>query len=175
MYHPAEGNASYSDVALEEDFKWSTGPKGRSPEERHDIQVQFCKLLAKGLTITNAIQVINGTDNFTGGEHVKVSRKTIYAWRKFDEEFRDAWNEAYDLGTDMIEKKANEVALEGNASLLIFAMKTRNPKRYAIDRKELSGPNGTPVAVTAIEFIGVDAVDGEEVPADDESPAQTSS
>ena len=172
MYHPAEGNNSYSDETLEKALE---SAKGMSDVEKHEIQVLFCSLLAKGQTATRALQIINGTDDYTGGEHQRVSRKTIYAWRKWDPVFRDAWNEAYDLGTDMIERKANEVALEGNASLLIFAMKTRNPKRYAINRNELSGPDGTPVAVTAIELIGVESEDGQEVESDDESPASPSS
>lgn len=175
QYNPAEGNFYFADEALErERDRMSTPANSMSPEEKHAIQVLFCSLLAKGQTIGKAVQIINGSDDYTGGAHHRVARKTLYMWRKFDEVFRDAWNDAYAMGTEMIEQKAHEVALEGNASLLIFAMKTRNPNRYAIDRKEVSGPGGTPVAVTAIEFIGVESVDGVEVGADDESTASPS-
>ncbi len=175
-YDPAEGNFVFSDEALERERARLELPKNSmDAQEKHDIQVMFCTLLAQSQGIHQAIQKINGSEGYSGGEHQRVSRKTIYMWRKFDPVFRDAWNEAYQMGTERLEAKASEFAESGNATLLIHMLKIRNPARHSTNRTEISGPGGTPVSVTAIELIGVDAVDGQEAEPNDESPAQTSS
>ena len=175
-YDPAEGNFVFSDEELEKEIERQKLPaNSMDPQEKHDIQRMFCTLLAQGSGINKAIQTINGSEGYAWGEHQRVSRKTIYAWRKFDPVFRDAWNECYAMGTERLEEKAQEFAELGNATLLVHMMKVRNPRRHAVHKTEISGPNGTPVAVTAIELIGVDAVDGQEAQPDDESPAETSS
>ena len=176
MYNPAEGNFVFSDEQLEKEReRLASSNAAKDPQERHDIQVMFCKLLAQGQGISQAIQKINGQEGYSFGEHQRVSRKTIYMWRKFDDVFREAWDEAYAMGTERIEDKAMEFAELGNATLLVHMMKVRNPRRHEVHKTEISGPNGTPVAVTAIELIGVDAEDGQEAQPDDESPAETSS
>lgn len=173
-YNPAEGNFSFSDESLERERDRVISGNSIDEKEKHDIQVLFCRLLAQGQGIHKAIQKINGSDDYVGGEHMRVARKTFYMWRKFDQVFRDAWDEAYQAGTERLEAKANEFAEAGNATLLVHMLKIRNPQRHSTNKMELSGPGGSPVAVTAIEFIGVDAVDGAEVEADDESTASPS-
>lgn len=175
-YDPAEGNFVFSDETLEREREFRSQPANAlDPQEKHDIQVMFCTLLAQGNGIHQAVQKINGSESYSYGDHQRVSRKTLYMWRKFDEVFRDAWNEAYAMGTERLEQKASEFAELGNATLLVHMMKVRNPRRHAVNKTEISGPGGTPVAVTSIELIGVDAVDGQEAEPDDEGSAQTSS
>lgn len=94
----------------------------------------------------------------------KVSRKTIYNWRRTNEKFRAAWDEAAELGTDALEDEANRRAFEGvdrpvfqgkelvghirefSDVLLIFLLKGRRPGKYR-ERvsTEITGANGGPV------------------------------
>lgn len=174
-YNPALGNFVFSDEQLDRERDRMALPKNSmDPEERHAIQVMFCQLLAKGNTIHKSVQTINGSDDYAWGDHQRVSRKTIYMWRKFDEVFREAWDAAYQAGTELLEQKASEVAFEGNPTLLIHMLKMRNHQRHGINKTEISGPGGSPISVNQIELIGVDAADGEEVP-DEQSSGTPSS
>jgi|TARA_Y100000034_G_C6803937_1_gene360803 hypothetical protein len=78
----------------------------------------------------------------------KVPRKTVYNWRQQDEKFRDAWDEAWEIGVDAMEEEAwrrgvqgvdkgiyhngKKVAVERQYSdnLLMFMLKARRPKKF---------------------------------------------
>jgi hypothetical protein len=59
-----------------------------------------------------------------------VGRRTVYDWRKADAEFAQAWDEAWEQGTDLLEEVALERAVNGSDLLLIFLLKGRRPQRY---------------------------------------------
>jgi hypothetical protein len=157
-YNPAEFNNPYSDEHLERERRLYEA-NHKPPEERAAICEEFLELLSKGATVTKALAVINGSDAFFGAKSARVGRKTIYMWRKYDEEFRAAWDDAYAQGTERIEQRATEFALEGNASLLSRMLVIRNPVRYnPASRQELSGPDGGPIPVDRVEVVGVDTI-----------------
>lgn len=81
-------------------------------------------------------------------EATGVGRTTVYRWRKEDDDFAKAWDEAFGLGIEALEAEALRRAFAGSDTLLIFLLKGNKPDRYK-DRvaSELSGPNGAPIAV----------------------------
>ncbi len=97
-----------------------------------------------------------------------------YNWRKGDEAFATAWDEALDAGTDALEDEAVRRAHEGveepvfyqgeevarvrkySDNLLMFLLKGRRPERFR-ERTEISGPGGGPVRVV----LSVDLSAGE--------------
>ncbi len=90
----------------------------------------------------------------------KISRDTVYRWRREDEEFAKAWDEALELGIDALEDEAMRRAVDGylkpvfhggkkvgsvreySDTLLIFLLKGRRPERYA-ERRNVKW-NGAP-------------------------------
>ena len=88
----------------------------------------------------------------------KIGRQTAYRWRRTDEDFAKAWDEALELGIDALEDEAMRRAVDGylkpvfhggkqvgsvreySDTLLIFLLKGRRPERYAERRNvKLSG------------------------------------
>ena len=72
----------------------------RKPSRRR----RFLEELARGWSVSKAAQ--------TSG----VSRAQIYRWRKEDPQFAADWNEAYEVGVDVLEDAAYSRAVEGIAT-----------------------------------------------------------
>lgn len=113
--------------------------RGRlTDEERRTL---FLDTLSDGGHISNAAKAAG------------LPRRTVYNWRKTDDTFRDAWDEALDLGTDALEDEAIRRALYGvekpvyqggkkvgmvqeySDGLMQFLLKGRRPEKYK-DRVE---------------------------------------
>ena len=89
----------------------------------------------------------------------KIGRATVYEWRAADEEFRERWETALDLGCDALEDEATRRAHDGvpepvyyqgevvgqvqkySDTLLMFLLKGRRPEKFK-DRTELTGKDG---------------------------------
>lgn len=162
-YNPAEFNNSYDDVTLDaektrqERLASQTSTPRFSAEERLWVKDKLVECLRSGASVTTAMGVINGTGGRLPGPTSRVGRVTLYMWRREDEEFRRQWDEAYAEGTDKIEQKVVDLALEGNPTLLQFSLRTRNPSRYAVNRQEVTGLNGGPVQTeTSIDLSNLD-------------------
>ena len=92
----------------------------------------------------------------------KIGRATVYEWRAADEEFRERWETALDLGCDALEDEATRRAHDGveepvyyqgevvgqvqkySDTLLMFLLKGRRPEKFK-DRTELTGKDGAPI------------------------------
>ena len=70
------------------------------------------------------------------------SINTLYKRRKEDPEFAARWDEAYAAGTDAMEDRANERAMDDSDTLMIFMLKSRDPAKYR-EAKEEKGGNTT--------------------------------
>src|SRR5438046_2635871 len=79
---------------------------------------KFLEHVADGLSIVKAAAAAN------------VSRQTVYNWRRDDPEFARDWDDAYEAGTDLLEDKAQDRALDGSDLMTIFLLKGRRPQRY---------------------------------------------
>jgi hypothetical protein len=88
---------------------------------------------------------------------IRISRKTLYEWRKNDETFAKEWDDAVQDGTDALEDEAVRRALQGTEkpvyqggklvgtvreysdTLLIFLLKGKRPEKYGTDRVKTDG------------------------------------
>lgn len=121
-------------------------------ERTHKKREKFLDALAETASVVKACEI------------AKVGRRTVYDWRKNDEAFADAWDDALDVGTDALEDEATRRAFEGwdepvhyqgvatstirkySDTLLMFMLKARRPERFK-DRAahEHSGKDGGPI------------------------------
>lgn len=99
-------------------------------------QRAFLRALNSGLTVRDAAKEIG------------ITSVSLYALRKRDEDFALAWEEAYEQGTDILEKEAERRAVKGvkegiyhqgkriatvrkySDVLLIFLLKGRRPRKF---------------------------------------------
>jgi hypothetical protein len=94
-------------------------------------QERFLGALRSGLSVTRACH------------HAGVGRTAAYDYRKGDEAFARAWDEALEAGTDCLEEIAYKRAEEGSDALLIFLLKTRRREVYGnVVRQEHTGEDG---------------------------------
>src|SRR4051794_16810457 len=72
------------------------------------------------------------------------TRSVAYVWRRDDPDFKAAWDEAVEEGTDALEDIAFDRAATGQSdTLTIFLLKARRPEKYRETvRQEHSGPDG---------------------------------
>lgn len=93
-----------------------------------------------------------------------IPRTTLYDWRRADEDFARAWEEANELGTDALEDEATRRGKDGvdepifykgsevaqvkrySDTLLMFMLKARRPDKFK-DRSstEITGKDGGPL------------------------------
>lgn len=55
----------------------------------------------------------------------EVRRQQPYEWAAADPTFAERWQDAIEEGTDRLEDRAHELALEGDRHLLMFLLKAR--------------------------------------------------
>lgn len=150
-YNPAEGNNPYSEEQLTKEWEdWRANiAAGRvdhkSPAEVRELKGSFCKLLSEGCTVSKALEIINGDAAFFGAKTSRLGRKTVYSWRMYDDDFRANWDEAYAIGTDKLEQRISDYAMNEDPKQINNILKYRNPRRYAVTRQEVSGPDGGPI------------------------------
>lgn len=87
------------------------------------------------------------------------SRQSAYEWRAADETFAKEWDEAEQEAIDLLEKTAWDRATGEDKSdrMLEILLKAHKPEKYVDKiRSELSGPNGGPIPIQAIERRIVD-------------------
>ncbi len=58
------------------------------------------------------------------------ARGAMYLWRREDPDFAEAWDEALEEGTDLLEDEARRRAMAGSDHLLMFILKSRRPAQY---------------------------------------------
>jgi terminase small subunit-like protein len=102
----------------------------KTPKTRED----FLTKLREGLSIKSAC------------EAAQISRVTAYKWRNTDPEFAADWDDAVEIGTDLLEESAIKRAIGGSDVLTIFLLKARRPEKYK-ERvyNEHAGKDGGPI------------------------------
>ena len=85
-------------------------------------------------------------------EYARINRSTWYEWVKKDADFKAQVEAAEEQVTDRIEQTATQKAVAGDTTLLIFMLKNRRREKYA-DRHEISGPDGGPIELDAIQKL----------------------
>jgi hypothetical protein len=100
----------------------------------------------------------------------RLPKTCAYEWRRQDEEFRQAWDEAQVEGEAVLEDEAKRRAYEGvkkpvyqggkrvgyvqeySDTLLIFLLKGTNKAKFG-DRTTLAGDKDNPVQVSVLDSI----------------------
>lgn len=147
-YKPSDGNNPYTEAqlkALWADLEPSARePSKYSPAERILLQRTFLQFIAEGYTATRACTKLQLLAKQDPSKWPYAEYATFMAWKAYDKDFAEAYEVAYSMGTDNLEDKGVEMAYGGNASMLQFLLRMRNPQRYN-PRQEVSGPGGGPV------------------------------
>jgi AcrR family transcriptional regulator len=156
------GKQSHSS-ALTSDMS-NSPKKGRKPPvvPTPEKQAEFLSLLREGRTVEGAAR------------NVGIHRSTLYRLRDRDEDFKRAWDEAWEAGIEALEDELRRRGFEGvekpvfhggvvvgsvrefDTTAAIFILKARKPEVYRDNaRIEHTGPGGGPVQVESFreEFI----------------------
>ena len=84
-----------------------------------------------------------------------VDRKSVYQWRKHDEQFGADWAAAIDDATDILEaelmKRARNAEIPGSTTALIFALKACAPHKYR-ENITISGDRAAPLRLDVARF-----------------------
>src|SRR5690606_8126062 len=97
--------------------------------------------IKNGFSATRAVTLIQKRAKDDPSKMPYADYSTFMAWKSYDRDFADAWEVAYAMGTDALEDKGVEMAFGGNASMLQFLLKMRNPQRY-VPKQEVTGAGG---------------------------------
>ena len=147
-YKPSDGNNPYTEAQLK--VLWAgLEPSARepgkySPAERILLQRQFLTYIAQGYSATRACSKLQMLAKDDPSKWPYAEYATFMAWKAYDPDFAEAYEVAYSMGTDNLEDKGVEMAYGGNASMLQFLLRMRNPQRYN-PRQEVGGPGGGPI------------------------------
>lgn len=120
--------------------KRRNGPRPRTirtpkKDPHAEAKAAFLKAMSEGKSIT-------GSANAAG-----IGRRTAYDWREADPVFAEAWDDAIEAGTDLLEDEAHRRAFEGvdrpvavgkaiveiteySDTLTIFLLKGRRPEKF---------------------------------------------
>lgn len=97
-----------------------------------------------------------------------VARRTVYSWQEHDEHFLADFHEAETIATEVLESEMHRRAVEGvdkpvyqggklvgtvteySDTLLIFALKARDPKYREVSRHEHTGKDGEPLSLAVL-------------------------
>ena len=105
---------------------------GHRPETTAAYKKRFLEKLAQGNAPRIAAKLAN------------ISRPTIYNWKRDDQEFSAAWEDAVETGLDKVETALFKRAIKNSDTAAIAYLKAYRPERYA--RKDV-GKSRTNVAV----------------------------
>ena len=112
------------------------GARPYAPKDSPEVRAKVLDNLREGMTLKDA------------AERAGIARRTVCQWREDDPEFRKQIEEAYDEGTDVIERAALKRAVDGveqnyykdgvlvntkieySDTLTALLLKGRRPERY---------------------------------------------
>lgn len=77
-----------------------------------------------------------------------ISRYTFYEWKKTDPEFSEKVDDIMELQKDFAESLILKKMKEGDTTMIIFYAKTKMKDRGYVERQEVTGADGKPLAQT---------------------------
>jgi hypothetical protein len=92
---------------------------GHRPETTAAYKKRFLEKLAQGNAPRIAAKLAN------------ISRPTIYNWKRDDQEFSAAWEDAVETGVDKVETALVKRAIKHSDAAAIAYLKAYRPERYA--------------------------------------------
>ncbi len=93
------------------------GPARRQRKVTPAHKRKFCKAIADGASVTKACEAL------------EISRAAMYYQRNIDPEFDEAWDDAFEHGTDRYEDRLHELAMETTNPVPTFGeLRHRRPE-----------------------------------------------
>lgn len=87
----------------------------------------------------------------------KVSRETVYLYKRENEEFQKRWAESEALGFAVLEDVATKRAMKSSDTLVIFLLKTRGRDKYGdVVENRHTGDAEKPVTIR-VEYSDTDS------------------
>jgi hypothetical protein len=83
---------------------------------------------------------------------IGIDRSTYYRWMN-DPDFTKSVKDAREEKIDFIESQLFRKIADGDTTSIIFALKTLGKKRGYIERKEISGPEGSPLPSIDVKVL----------------------
>ncbi len=77
-----------------------------------------------------------------------ISRYTFYEWKKTDPEFAEKVEDILELQKDFCEALILKKMRDGDTTMIIFYAKTKMKDRGYVERQEVTGADGKPLAQT---------------------------
>lgn len=160
-YRSSDGNNPYTEAQLKALWKdlepESRAPGKYTPQERILLQREFLLYIQQGFSATRAVQRLQDLALREPDKWPYAEYATFMAWKAHDKDFSDAYEVAYAMGTDQLEDKAVEMAYGGNASILQFLLKMRNPTRYVPKQEVGVSASGQIDHVHRVEIVAAPA------------------
>lgn len=163
-YKSSDGNNPYTEAQLKALWK-DLEPEAREPgkysaAERILLQREFLKFIQEGFSATRACKRLQDLARKEPDKWPYAEYATFMAWKAYDHDFRDAYEVAYAMGTDNLEDKGVDMAYGGNAAMVQFLLRMRNPTRY--QPKPEPAESRTPVEhVHTIKLVAASTLDVE--------------
>lgn len=156
-YRTSDGNNPYTEAqlkALWKDLEPTEREPGKYlPHERILLQKEFLKYIVEGFSATRACERLQALARESPEKWPYATYAVFMAWKSFDKEFAEAYEIAYAMGTDRLEDKGVEMAYGGNASMVQFLLKMRNPARYNPKTEVIGDPSRPIEHVHRIELV----------------------
>lgn len=156
-YKSSDGNSPYTETQLKELWKGlepqAREPAKYTPQERMLLQREFLTYIQQGYSPTRACAKLKELASREPDKWPYATYGVFMAWKKFDKDFSEAYEIAYSMGTDELEDKAVEMAYGGNASMLQFLLKMRNPQRYVPRQETVNTTQGEVEHVHRVEIV----------------------
>jgi len=83
-----------------------------------------------------------------------VSRMKVWRERQNNADFEEAYQMAEAEAVDDLESRARVMAMSGDTQMMIFLLKAHRPEKFReVRRNEITGVNGGPLTIEAIDSI----------------------
>lgn len=105
---------------------------------RKKAKVAFLEYLRDGYSVTGA------------AVKAGVARRTVYDWRDEDEEFAQAWADAWESRGDWYEDRNRDAAATGQMAAILNGLRIH---RRIVDRHEVTGQDGKPLGVVVLPDV----------------------
>lgn len=112
-----------------------------------------CKTVRTDRAREKFLTMLAETCNVTASaEAAGMGRSAAYAWRREDEDFASAWDDALESAADRLEQIAFERAKDGKSDrMLEILLKAHRPKYREKQAVELTGKDGGPVEIDQVQ------------------------
>ncbi|GIV18957.1 MAG: hypothetical protein KatS3mg023_1991 [Armatimonadota bacterium] len=111
-----------------------------TPIKRRNWREKFLAALSRGCSVSQAARLAG------------VSRQHAYRCRARSATFAEAWQDAWEQGTDALEDEAVRRALAGSDTLLMFLLKARRPEKFR-DNVRIEHDTGQAMLIALEEAI----------------------